>query len=67
LIQFFAQIQAHCGKIAAELEAAGALPELAIGPGSPQNAGNHLGIDAHLLELLYMLLWSSEVAWSQVF
>jgi hypothetical protein len=32
-----AQIQAHCGKIAAELEAAGQLQRLPIAPGSPQN------------------------------
>jgi hypothetical protein len=32
-----AQIQAHCGKIAAELEATGQLQRLPIAPGSPQN------------------------------
>jgi hypothetical protein len=37
-----AQIQAHCGKIAAELEATGELQRLPIAPGSPQTAFGEL-------------------------
>jgi hypothetical protein len=56
-----AQIQAHCGKIAAELEATGELQRLPIAPGRPQAAFGELPVPPPISEAEHFAAAVSEM------